>query len=102
MLTKAFRQNTQENRLIRLVMVFALAFAALHVALHDLGVSHGGLDGHDKCQVCRLNHVPIASLPLPPLLAPLQVLTYVLTVADTDYQLSHQFHTQWARAPPLF
>lgn len=102
MLSKVFRQSTEENRLIRLVLVFALAFAALHVALHDLDVSSGGLDGHDKCQVCRLNHVPIASLPLPSLLAPLQFLTYVLTVADTEYQLSHQFHTQWARAPPLF
>jgi hypothetical protein len=65
-------------------------------------VSSGGLDGHDKCQVCRLNHVPIASLPLPSLHAPLQLLTYVHTVADTEYQLSHRFYTHRARAPPLF
>jgi len=102
MLRKAFRQNIEENRLTRLVLVFALAFAALHVASHDLDVGGGSLDGRDKCQVCRLNHVPIASLPLSSLLAPLQLLTYVLTVADTEYQLSHQFHTQWARAPPLY
>lgn len=102
MLRKVFRQSTKENRLIRLMLVFALAFAALHVALHDLDVGGGVLDGHGECQVCRLNHVPAASLDTPSLLVPLQILTYVLTVADTEYQLSHQFHTQWTRAPPLF
>lgn len=98
MLRKAFHQNTEENRLIRLVLVFVLAFAALHVALHDLELSG---QGHEQCQVCRLNHVPATPFTPPSLLVPLQILLYVLPVTDTEYQLSHHFHSQWARAPPL-
>lgn len=101
MLSKAFNRHIRENRLIRLALAFALVFSAAHVALHDLDMNSGGLDSH-KCQVCRLNHMPTAYLAVPPLLVPLQLLAYVLPVADTEYQLSHQSHTQWARAPPLF
>ncbi|MDX2424705.1 MAG: hypothetical protein QNK15_00460 [Cycloclasticus sp.] len=102
MLRKAFHQSTEENRLIRLVLVFVLIFAAAHVAMHDLDVGGGGLDGHGECQVCRLNHVPAASLLVPSLLTPLLFLVHFLPVEDAEYQLSHLFHTQWARAPPLF
>ena len=99
MLSKAFNRYVGENRLIRLALVLALIFAAAHVALHDLDMNSGGLDSHE-CQVCRLNHMPAASLAVPSLFAPLQFLAYVLPVADTEYQLSHQSHTPWARAPP--
>jgi len=101
MLRKAFNRNSEDNSLIRLVLVFALTFATLHVALHDLDMG-GGLNEHEQCQACRLNHVPLASLPLLSLLAPLQLLAYVLPIADTEYQLSLQLNTQRARAPPLF
>ena len=102
MLSKTFHRHTEENRLIRLVLVFALLFAAAHVALHDLDVNAGGLDGHGECQVCRLNHTPAASLAPPLLFAPLQLLVYALPAEESDYQLSHPFRSQWVRAPPLF
>ncbi len=101
MLSNVFNRHIGENRLIRLALVLALVFAAAHVALHDLDMNGDGLELHE-CQVCRLNHMPTASLAVPSLLVPLQLLAYVLPVADTEYQLSHQSHTQWARAPPLF
>ncbi len=100
MLRKALRQNTAENRLIRLVLVFALIFAAAHVALHELDMGSGNSDHH--CQVCRLNQMPAASLAAPSLLVPLLLLAHLLPVEDKEYQLSRPFHSQWARAPPLF
>lgn len=102
MLSRAFHRYTEEHRIIELVLVFALVFAVAHVALHDLDVSGDGLEGHGECQVCRFNHVPVASLAVPFLLAPVQLFVHVLLVADAEYQLSHPFHIQWARAPPLF
>lgn len=101
MLRKAFYQGTEENRLIGLVLTFALVFAALHVALHELDVS-SSLDRHEKCEVCRLSQVPTASLPLPALHAPLQSLQYVLPITNTISQLSNQPHILRVRAPPLF
>lgn len=102
MLQKAFRRNTEENRLVRLLLVFALVFAAAHVALHDLGLNGDSLGAQDDCQVCRLTLVPVASLAPPSLFIPLQLTAYLLPVKDTEYQLPHLFHAQWARAPPLF
>ncbi|WJW74679.1 hypothetical protein QVG61_09215 [Thiohalobacter sp. IOR34] len=102
MLNKAFNQRTEENFLIRLALIFALVFAAAHVAFHDLDMSGDGLGVQDECHVCRLNHAPAASLAVPSLVAPLQFLVYVLPIADSDYQLSHPSHISWARAPPLF
>lgn len=102
MLSKALRQNTEQNRLIRLVLVFALMFAAVHVALHGLDISDVGMDGHGECQTCRLNHAPAAPSVAPFLFAPLNFLAHSLPVEDTGYQFSHLFHAQWARAPPLF
>jgi len=102
MLNKAFRQNTKENRLTRLVLVFALVFASVHVALHDLEVTGGGLNSHGECQACRLNHVPIADSATPLLFEPLQFLLYIIPVVATAYQLLPQFRTQRARAPPLY
>ncbi len=102
MLSKTFNRHSEKNRLIRLTLVFVLVFAAAHVALHDLNVIGSGLDVHDECQICRINHVPVASLVTPSLFTPLQLLVHILPVEDTEYHLSRQFHTLWARAPPLF
>ena len=102
---KAFDQNTHQitrkHRLIRLALVFVLIFAAAHVALHDLDIGEG-LDGHGECQVCRLNHVPASPLAVLSLLVPLPLLAYVIADKQTERQFSQLFHTQWARAPPLF
>ncbi|WP_126452854.1 DUF2946 family protein [Sulfuriflexus mobilis] len=100
MFRKAFQQRTEQNRLIQMVLVFTLLFAAAHVSLHDF-VSGDGQNVHDECEVCRLNHVPVAALATPSLLAPLQTLAYAPPVADTEYQYSHLLLVQWARAPPL-
>jgi len=103
MLSKAFNRHIEKNRLIRMVLVFALVFATAHVALHDLDESGGGLDGYGDCRICRLNHVPLASLAEPFVFVPLQLLGYVLPVTDFEYQPSQPLHhTQWTRAPPLF
>lgn len=98
MLSKVYRQRTKANRLIRLVLVFALLFAALHVSLHapDLRGERG-----EQCEVCSLNHVPVVSFVPPSLLAPQQTLAYVFPVVDSGYQPSHRFHVQPARGPPL-
>ena len=55
MLRLAFRRNAEFHRRIGQVMVFALIFAAVHVALHDLNLYGDGLNGHHECQVCRLS-----------------------------------------------
>jgi hypothetical protein len=102
MLNKAFNRHMEEGRLIRLVLVFALVIGAAHVAGHDQDVNGGSLDGNDQCQVCRLNHMPVASSAPPFLFAPSQLLGHVFPVEDSKYQLSHLYHTLWARAPPLF
>lgn len=102
MLNKAFHQNTEGNRLIRLAMVFVLLFATAHVALHDLDVNASSLDVPGECQVCRLNHVPVASLVMPFLFTPLPLSGHLLPVVESEYHLSHQRPALWARAPPLF
>jgi len=99
MLAKAFHLDTKDNRFIRLVLVFALVFAAFHVALHDLDLRG---EGGEQCQVCSLNNVPVVSFAIPSLHAPLNILAFVLPVTDVDYQSSYPFHIQWARAPPPF
>ena len=72
MLRDAFHRYTEEHRLIRLVLVFALVFAAAHVASHDLDVGDSR-NVDDACQICRLNHVPVASLAASSLFVPLQL-----------------------------
>lgn len=102
MLSKTFNRHMEEGQFISLVLVFALVFGAAHVARHDLDVNGGTVYGDDECQVCRLNHVPVASSTPPSLLAPSQLSAHLLPVEDAKYQLSHLLHSLWARAPPLF
>lgn len=99
MVRNALRYNTKESRLIRLMLVFVLIFAAAHVALHDPDVTGSG--GHSECQVCRLSHVPLATMSVPSLIVPVQFLVYSLSAEDTAFQQSHSLHTRQARAPPL-
>lgn len=102
MLSKAFNRHKVEEHFIGLIIALALVFAAAHVALHDLDVSGGGLYGNDECQVCRLNHVPVASSAPPSLFHPLQLLAQLLPVEVAEYHVSQLFNFLWARAPPLF
>ncbi len=101
MLQRVRHQNTAVNRLISLGLVFVLLFAAAHVPLHDMDIGGGEPDGHGECQVCRVNHVPAAFLPVPSVPSPPQVHAYQLPAGDTDYTSFRPSHTRWARAPPL-
>lgn len=102
MLRQAALPATKDKQLISWLLLAALVFAGLHVALHDWAFDNTGTDPVHECEACRLNHVPLASLPLPSLLSPLQLLRYVAPVADTRFRTSAQSHIQRARAPPLF
>ena len=101
MLRKLFYRQTKVNQLIRLVLVFAMIFSSMHIALHDLDESNGNIDGHNECQTCRLNHIPVADLAMVSLPEPLQLLLYILPVVKSGYHLSPLFRTQRARAPPI-
>ena len=99
---KARNQHTLENRLIRLVLVFALVFATAHVALHDFDVDGGSLDVSSKCQLCRYNHVPVVASASPTSFIPLEIFAHFLPMERAQHSIAHQFSTLWARAPPLF
>lgn len=102
MLNEALRQDAKIRQQMGWLLVFVLIFAALHVALHDLDISPTGLEHHDECQVCRLNHVPLASLPVPDLHTPLRLLLYKQAFISTTYLFSYPPYSRQARAPPLF
>ncbi len=102
MLGNAYYRNLDKGHLVRLLLVFSVAFAAVHVALHAPDASRGDLYGNDECQVCRLNHVPVAFSAPPAFLHPLQLLTHLDAVEVAEHYPSHLFHSLWARAPPLF
>jgi len=100
MLSEVFNQCAKQNRFIKLVLVFALLLASMHVALHDLGTGNG-LNEHEECQVCRINHVPIAALAVFAIPEPVRLLLYLLPISESEYQLLALFRTQRARAPPV-
>lgn len=102
MLKACLSQSTKAHHQLRWLLVFVLLFAALHVALHDLDLGHANTEHQGECQVCRLNHVPLASLPVPTLHAPLQILIYSQPVINTAYLFSSPSYSRQARAPPLF
>ena len=91
----------EDNRLIMTVLAFALVFASLHFVLHDLEESSSGLNGHDECQVCRLNHVPLVSTPEVSLYIPLRVIAFVIPTQIIQDHNTLRFPTLGARAPPL-
>jgi len=100
MLRNVLNPRTGQNRVVRLLLVFALVFASAHVALHDEAAS-GEVSGHSECQTCRLNNVPMADLAVFSLPDPQPLLLYVFPIAASDYQLLPLFQSQRARAPPV-
>jgi len=95
-----FRQ-THLNHLLRIGLVLALVFAAWHVALHDINTS-SDVSGHEECQACRLNHVPIADLPTLAWFVPLLILSLVLIIPVVQQPCQYYRYSLGARAPPLF
>ena len=83
-------------------MVFVLIFAAAHMVQHNLDIFNGDPELHSDCQICRLNHVPVASTGIPSLISPLQLLTDRILIENLFFQLAILNHYQKARAPPLF
>ena len=69
--------------------------------LHDLEQSKSDLIAQDECQVCRLNHVPLVSLPSLSLAVPLRVIAYVLPAQTFKQHNALHFPALGARAPPL-
>lgn len=100
MLTDYMTRNAKVHHQIRWLLVLLLIFAAMHVALHDLDSGATDNEHQGECQVCRLNHVPVASLSVPELYAPLQLLVYLQPVIDTACICSYPPHHHQARAPP--
>ena len=99
-----FRQlsnNRVKNGFILTALAFALVFVSVHFVLHDIDEATSDLNVQDECQVCRLNHVPVASDPGLFVFEPLRVVAFIL---PTETVWSHdmlRFPTLGARAPPL-
>jgi membrane protease YdiL (CAAX protease family) len=89
--------RTGSGRLLSLLLVLSLVFAALHVSQHDLVEGSGGSASHSECQ---LSHVPGAQLcsPLVPVL--LLVLAFVLVLSATAIYTQSSVRLQCIRAPP--
>lgn len=89
------------NGFILTALAFALVFVSVHFVLHDIDEATSDLNVQDECQVCRLNHVPVASDPGLFVFEPLRVVAFIL---PTETVWSHdmlRFPTLGARAPPL-
>ena len=89
--------RTFPGKLLSLLLVFSLLFAALHVSQHGLEEG-GGPAGHSECQ---LSHVPGAlwCVPAPPAL--LLVLVFVLALNTVSSHSQTSLRLQRIRAPPL-
>lgn len=98
MRTRLFGDRIRFDKLLSLLLVFALLFAALHVSQHDLVEGSGGPAGHSECQ---LSHVPGAlwCAPAPPAL--LLVLVFVLALNAVSPHSQTSLRLQRIRAPPL-
>ena len=94
------KQQTYRERIVRIVLAMALVFAAFHVSLHDLDFS-GDVNNHE-CQVCRINHVPIADLPTHSLTIPILLLCLILVITVFQQRSQSYHYINGARAPPLF
>jgi len=81
-----------------LLLVFALLFAALHLATHDL-VS--GDAGQTACQICHLSHAPGAQLPPPAPVFSALAATFVLALPTPPAAPRGLAVPRQARAPPF-
>ena len=96
----ALNQQSSRDRLLRMVLTTALVFAVWHVASHDIGTSNDVSD--HACQVCRLNHVPVADLPVFSWVVPLFIINLVFVIPAFQRPTQSYRYALGARAPPLF
>lgn len=101
MILDTSNRQTGLDRLLRIVLVAVLVFAAWHVSSHDLDTL-SDISSHTECQVCRLNHVPIADLPILIWIMPLFIISLALVIPALQRPTQSFRYTLGARAPPLF
>ena len=95
----ALNQQSTPDRLLRMVLTAALIFAVWHVTSHDIGTSNDVSD--HTCQMCRLNHVPVADLPVFSWIVPLFVINLLFVTPVVQRSTQSYRYTLGARAPPL-
>ncbi len=95
---RLFGNRTCPGKLLSLLLVFLLLFAALHVSQHDLVEGSGGPLSHSDCQI---SHVPGVQLCVPPTPVPLLVLIFILAFATTATYTKSVMRHRRIRAPPL-
>lgn len=93
-------RQTPMDCILRIVLAAVLVFAGWHVALHDLGTS-SDVSSHVECHVCRLNHVPVANLPVLTLIVSLVLLSLIHVLPTYQRPIQLYRYTLGARAPPL-
>ena len=94
-----FNRSNTGNILLRLVLVFMLLLAIIHVSQHDL------LDGEgdhlqSDCQICRLAQLDGSGTPLILIDTPLFVCLGLLVVVAIPFFSSVRVYSRNARAPP--
>lgn len=89
------------DHFLRMVLSVVFVFAILHVSSHDLDISDD-TSSTEECQVCRLNNVSFAALPVPLLVTPLLLSSLVISISTFQQPTLSPRHTFGARAPPLF
>lgn len=94
-------QHSDTSHLLRIMLVALLMFAAWHVASHDLDISNDA-NNHTECQACRLNHVPLADLPVLSWALSLFLISFLLAIPAIQHTTQSYRYTLGARAPPLF
>jgi len=93
-------QNSHTSHLLRIMLVVLLMIAAWHVASHELDHLNN-FSEHTECQVCRLNHVPLADLPLLAWALSLFLIRFLLAIPAIQRTTQAYHYTLGARAPPL-
>lgn len=85
------------GRLLNLLLVLALLFAAAHVSQHDLAEGSSGPAGHSECQ---LSHAPGALLCVPSSATLLFILVFVVTLTGAASYAQTSLRLSPIRAPP--
>ena len=94
-------QKYKLNRMLRIILVLAMSFAAWHVTSHEVDFS-GEASGHEECQLCLLSHTPTADFPTFTWFVPLLILSLIMIVPDVHRFGQPLRYILGARAPPIF
>lgn len=93
-------QKPNKDLIQRILLIAILVFASWHFTSHDVSVTHD-TNAHEECQVCRVNHIPVADLPSLSWATPFFVISFFVAT-PFFLQLKNSYrNTLGARAPPL-